>query len=63
MRLSGENYQDTTGDRGSVEFPDVKREKYVITANYSIFNGTHTFEEVVFNSSNYDLIYDFYLFF
>ncbi|HEC39491.1 MAG TPA: hypothetical protein ENI29_14725 [bacterium] len=57
--VSGENYQDTTGDRGSVEFPDVKREKYVITANYSIFNGTHTFEEVVFNSSNYDIIYDF----
>ena len=57
--LTGENYLGTTGDLGRVEFPDVKRENYIITANYSIFNGTHTFEEVVFNSSNYNVVYDF----
>ncbi|MHA2129707.1 MAG: hypothetical protein ACW99L_07020 [Promethearchaeota archaeon] len=57
--VTGETYLDVTGNQGRVEFPDVKREKYIITANYTIFNGTHTFEEVVYNSSDYNIVYDF----
>ncbi len=54
-----ESYNDTTGQLGYVEFPDVNRSLYSIIANYSITNGTHTFEKVVFNSSTHNIVYDF----
>jgi len=57
--LTGENYLDITDNLGRVNFPDVKREKYVITANYSISTGTQTFEKIVYNSSDYNIINDF----
>jgi len=54
-----ESYLGTTGDQGYLEFPDVNRTEYIITANYSIDNGTQTFEEIVYNSSDYSISYDF----
>jgi len=56
---SSENYTDTTSSNGVVEFGSVVRQTYNITAKYSLFNGTDTFEEVLFNSSVYNIEYDF----
>jgi len=54
-----ENYSDITGEQGYLEFPNVNRTEYIITANYSISNGTQIFEEIVYNSSDYSITYDF----
>ncbi len=54
-----EDYLGTTGEQGHLEFPDVNRTEYIITANYSISTGIQTFEEIVFNSTDYSITYDF----
>jgi len=54
-----ESYLGTTGDQGYLEFPDVNRTEYIITANYSISTGSQTFEEMVYNSSEYSITNDF----
>ncbi|KKM68318.1 hypothetical protein LCGC14_1462080, partial [marine sediment metagenome] len=56
---SKESYSDITGVQGYLEFPDVNRTEYIITANYSISTGTQTFEMIVYNSSDYGVTNDF----
>jgi hypothetical protein len=54
-----ESYSDITGEQGYLEFPNVNRTEYIITANYSISTGAQTFEEIVYNSSDYGITNDF----